>query len=88
MFGIEHIHSSLWWIFPLGMMLLCFLMMLGRRGRMRCCFGPHLTDYRQSEDGATAKDILDKRFASGEIGKDEYEDMKRTIGELEDVQAF
>ncbi len=28
----------------------------------------------------SAREILDKRFAKGEINKDEYEEMKKTLG--------
>ena len=30
-------------------------------------------------DSDTAQEILDKRYASGEIGKGEYEEIKKTI---------
>lgn len=87
MFGIEHYHSSLWWIVPLIMMLLCFFMMLGRRGGMRCCFGSRRTDCRQAEDTLSAKNILDKRYASGEIDRDEYEEKMQTISAPANDQA-
>jgi uncharacterized membrane protein len=31
--------------------------------------------------GGTAGEILDKRYARGEIGKEEYEQKKRDIGQ-------
>jgi len=72
-----------WWIIPVAMIImfvLCFFMMRGRMGCMVC--GPLS---RVSGDpvcnGRTesAKEILDKRYAAGEIGKDEYEEKKRDI---------
>lgn len=40
--------------------------------------------FRRAGDGAsapreTARDILDKRYARGEIGRDEYEQKKRDL---------
>ncbi len=72
-----------WWIIPIAMILmfaLCFFMMRGRMGCMPC--GPFS---RTSKDSfwngrsETAKEILDRRYAAGEIGKEEYEDKKRDI---------
>jgi putative membrane protein len=34
---------------------------------------------RGSEHRETAREILDRRFASGEITKEQYEEMKRTL---------
>jgi uncharacterized membrane protein len=61
------------------MMILCFFMMRGRRGFRMCCFGPRDIDNEQSRKSATAIDILDKRYASGEIDKEEYEEKRRTL---------
>ncbi len=60
-----------WWILPLVMMVFCFLMM--RRG-MGCWVGRH-------RPGESAREILDRRYASGEIGKEEYEEKKRHIAQ-------
>ncbi len=61
-----------WWIIPIVMMVLCFIMMSRRRG---CITGwsrsGHLAD--------SAREILDKRYALGEISKEEYEEKKRHI---------
>ena len=37
---------------------------------------------KQSEAGSpeSARDILDKRFAKGEITKEEYQEMKKLLG--------
>jgi len=69
-----------WWIFPIAMMVLCFLMM---RGRMCCTTGRHdsqdSTELRQSASSESARDILDKRYALSEISKEEYEEKKKDI---------
>ena len=63
-----------WWLIPIAMMVFCFLMMRGRRGRM--------TDWSRYRPGSeSAKEILDKRFALGEISKEEYEEKKRAISQ-------
>jgi uncharacterized membrane protein len=50
-----------WWIFPLIMMVICFLFM---RGRCMCGHRSHDKDHDGSE---SAGEILDRRYASGEI---------------------
>ncbi len=61
-----------WWLIPIAMMVLCFFMMRGHG----CMMGR--SNYSRDE---SAKEILDKRFAKGEIGKEEYEDMKRRMSQ-------
>lgn len=61
------------WIFPVIFIVLMIWMMSGR--------GPmgghsHNSDQPNSE---SARDILDKRFAKGEISKEEYEEMKKSL---------
>ena len=77
--GSELTYTSFWWVVPVVMMILCFLIMRKRRGSMMCCSGARDTGNYQSKDSDTAEEILDKRYASGEIGKDEYEEIKKTI---------
>jgi len=67
-----------WWIIPLAMMALCFFMMVGRKGSMMCGSGSH-GENRQIRTTDSAIDILDKRFALGEIDKKEYEETKRAL---------
>jgi putative membrane protein len=63
---------SWWWIIPIAMMILCFLMMRRHGGCM--------TDgSRSRQDGGSAKEILDRRYARGEIDKEEYEQKKRDL---------
>jgi len=78
MFGSEFGSFAYWWIFPLIMIGLCFFMMRGRMGSM-CGFGSHGTRGRSLDSSESARDILDKRYALGEINKEEYEEKKRAI---------
>jgi putative membrane protein len=73
---------SLWWILvPIIMMILCFFMMRGRRGSMMCGFGSRALDCLRTKVPDSAIDILDKRYAAGEINRDEYEEKKKTLTE-------
>jgi putative membrane protein len=80
--GPEQMWWSGWWIFPIIMCILImvfFFRMRGRRG-----FGPPWMQdsdkhYRESTESETALDILKKRYAKGEITKEEFEEMKRDL---------
>jgi uncharacterized membrane protein len=61
-----------WWIIPLAMMILCFLMMRRHRG---CMTGGS----RSHHNAGSAREILDKRYALVEISQEEYEEKKRHI---------
>ena len=63
-----------WWIIPIAMMILCFIMMSRHRGRMTGC-------HRSSHIPESAREILDKRYALGEISKEEYEEKKRHMNQ-------
>lgn len=73
-----------WWLFPLVMIVLCFLVMRLRRGSMTCGFRPRGTDNHKIRGLNPAMEILDKRYASGEIDKNEYEEKKRTLNTSSD----
>jgi uncharacterized membrane protein len=75
-------HFELWWIFPILMIILCFLMMRGRMGGM-CGHGSHGEENRRLPTDDPAADILDRRYARGEIDKKEYEDKKRVLNRQE-----
>ena len=62
-----------WWIFPLTMIFFCILFARRGRGRwMQGCCSPR--DFRESP-----LEILNKRYASGEIDQEEFDEKKKTI---------
>jgi putative membrane protein len=63
-----------WWIIPAVMMILCFVMMRRHGG---CMTGRS----RVRHNAGSAREILDKRYALGEISKEEYEEKKRDISQ-------
>ena len=79
MYGSEFCTFSFWWIFPLLMMLLCFFTMRRRWGSTMCGFGGRGRGWSSTKETESAMDILDKRYASGDIDKAEYEDKKRML---------
>jgi len=80
MYASQLCDFSLWWlVVPIIMMILCFFMMRGRKCSMMCGFGSRALDCRQTEVPDSARDILDRRYASGEINREEYEEKKRTL---------
>ena len=81
MFAAEASNISLWWIFPLVMIVLCFLMMRGRKGSMMCGFGSGDANRHRTNITDSAKDILDKRYARGEIDREEWEEKYRDLNQ-------
>jgi len=81
MYAAEVSNFSLWWLFPLAMIALCFLMMRGRKGSMMCGFGSRHEDSHHIEASDSAKDILDKRYALGEINTEEYTEKKQILNQ-------
>lgn len=59
------------WIIPL-LFFVVFLFFI--RGMFRQGKGESINNH-----GESASEILDKRFAKGEITKEEYEEMKKTL---------
>lgn len=64
---------GLMWIFPL-LFLIVMIVFLFRGGPGRFWRGDSRDDRRESP-----REILDRRYASGEITKEQYEEMKRTL---------
>ena len=76
-----------WWIFPIAMIVMCALccfVMRRRRGFMMCGpFSRGAGDQFWKGHTESAGEILDRRYAASEIGKEEYEEKKRDIGRPE-----
>jgi putative membrane protein len=69
---------GMWWIFPLIMLLMvagCIAMITHGSART----GRHHADSPQSDPTRSALQILNERFARGEIQREEYEQRKRAI---------
>jgi putative membrane protein len=73
MLGWEGFAISFWWIFPVIMIVLCIFM---TRGSMGCMRGR-----QRSSSPDSALEILNKRYALGEIDQKEYDEKKRTISQ-------
>ena len=63
------------WIFPL-IFLVAILLIILRGGNWRIC-GGHGMQTRDRQE--SAKEILNRRYASGEINRDEYLQMKKDL---------
>lgn len=81
MTGMESFWHSFWWVIPLLLMILCCIGMGRRRGAGICGFRSWGADSRNLRPSDSAIDILDKRYALGEIDREEYEERKRSLGE-------
>lgn len=83
MFGPPFCGVTLWWIFPLLMIVLCIVicgyMMRGRAGGIMCWPGSCGIDRHSGDASDSALDALNKRYAQGEINKEEYKEKKSAI---------
>ncbi len=70
-----------WWLFPLILVVICLFMMFGmRRGDSGCMPMGHGTHGGEDEKKENPTEIAKRRYASGEIDRDEYQ---RIISDLE-----
>ena len=86
MYMSEFVCTSFWWIFPVVMMVFCFLMMRRGRGSMMCGFTPHSWEARQSKGTESATEVLAKRYAAGEINQAEYQEIEATLAHSTEKQ--
>ena len=70
-------HGMGWWIFPVVMIVvmfvICFLFWTRRGGWASWC------GFGERKDTETPLDILKKRYAKGEISKEEFETIKKDL---------
>lgn len=79
-------HPWMWywggmWFFPIIMfgVMIVFFYLFFRRGGCRFPWWNPEEHFREKEKTDTAIEILKKRYAKGEITKDEFEEMKKVI---------
>lgn len=75
MFGVEFGELSYWWIFPIVMIGLCFIMMRGKWGSI-CGVCSSRKSSRPMGFPESGTGIVDERHALGERAKEEYEEKK------------
>jgi putative membrane protein len=80
--GPDNFWDSGMWIFPMIMMVIMLVVVLGlfgRRALRRPWSQGNKWHHSESHDSETPMDILKKRYAKGEITKEEFEQMKKDI---------
>ena len=79
--GSENFGMGGWWIIPvICMLVMFFFFMMFRRGGFRPPWDQNSDRHHsESKDSETAIDILKKRYAKGEITKEEFDQMKRDL---------
>ena len=84
--GPEHFWWYGWWIFPIVMPIVMLVVLFavlyfvfGRGGFRPPCWGDSERYSLHGRDSESAIEILKKRYAIGEITKEEFERMKKDI---------
>ena len=82
MFPCTGFSYGYWWIFPIiliAMMVLCFFIMRGHAGSMMCGPSSGRSSDHSKNSSTSPLDILNRKYALGEINKQEYEEKKEDI---------
>jgi uncharacterized membrane protein len=69
----------MFWIFPLLCMIFMVAMMIMMFRRGGCMPMRHGHTHASNDGRETPSQILDRRYASGEISRGQYEESKRTL---------
>ena len=78
--GMSHFFWGGMWMFPVGMLIVMLIMaFLVCGGGARLFFGHAVRGIRGGGSGETPVEILQRRYAMGEITKEEFEQIRNDL---------